>query len=147
MAVSNAGTRSVTSSVSAKYNNLVLRKTSTDGATYTLTTDGQTAGQLNQIVLSDDSTYAFTLLVVARRADTDTENAGWEFKGVAIRNTNAASTSILGVSKSLLYKTTSTWDCNVAVDTVNGGLSVTCNGDAAKTIKWVVSVNIAEVTG
>lgn len=147
MTVSNAGSRSVVNSVTSRYNNLILRKTTTDGATYTLTADGQSAGVLNQIVFSNDSTYSFKILVVARRSDTDGENAGWDLTGVATRNTNSLSTVVLGVNKTLLYKTTSSWDCNVVADTVNGGISVTVTGDSSKTIKWVATVNIVEVTG
>lgn len=147
MAVTNASSRSVSNGVTSKYNTLTLRKTTTDATTSTATTDGQTASALNQIVFVNDSTYTFNVLVVARRADTDGESAGWEFKGVAVRNTNAASTSVLGVSKTVIFKSTSSWDCNLIADTTNGGISITCTGDAAKTIKWVATVNIAEVTG
>jgi hypothetical protein len=139
--------RSVVNSIPHKYSTLALKKTTTSDAQTTLTSDGQNASASNQIIFLNDSTYTFNILVVARRSDNNGENAGWEFKGVAIRNINAASTSILGVSKTTIHKTTPAWDCNIVVDTVYGGLSVKCVGQSNKTIKWVATVNIVEVTG
>jgi hypothetical protein len=147
MTVSNTSVRSVVNSIPHKYSTLALKKTTTSDVQSTLTSDGQNASASNQIIFLNDSTYTFNILVVARRSDIDGENAGWEFKGVAIRNMNAASTTILGVSKTTIHKTTPTWDCNIVVDTVYGGLSVKCVGQSNKTIKWVATVNIVEVTG
>jgi hypothetical protein len=147
MTVSNTSVRSVVNSIPHKYSTLALKKTTTSDAQTTLTSDGQNASASNQIIFLNDSTYTFNILVVARRSDNNGENAGWEFKGVAIRNINAASTSILGVSKTTIHKTTPAWDCNIVVDTVYGGLSVKCVGQSNKTIKWVATVNIVEVTG
>ena len=147
MTISNASVRSVASSIPQKYSSLALKKTTTNATLSTLTSDGQNASASNQIIFLNDSTYTFNILVVARRSDADNENAGWEFKGVASRNANPASTSILGVSKTTIFKTMPAWECDVIVDTVYGGLSVKCTGQSNKTIRWVATVNIVEVTG
>lgn len=147
MTVSNVSSRSLVKVTPPRFNSLILRNTTTNATTTALTTDSLAATSANQIIFLNDSTYSFTILVVARRTDADGGNAGWEFKGVAIRNTNAASTSILGVSKSTLFETSASWDCNVVQDTTNGGIRVNVTGEAGKTIRWAATVNISEVTG
>lgn len=147
MTVSNVSARSLVKITPPRFNTLVLRSITTTATATVLTTDGLSANENNQIVFLNDSTYSFNILVVARRTDVDGGSAGWEFKGVAVRNTNAASTSILGVSKSTLYETNSSWDCNVAANTTEGGIKITVTGEAGKTISWAATINISEVTG
>lgn len=147
MTVSNVSSRSLVKVTPPRFNALVLRSVTTTATPTVLTTDGLTANEVNQIIFLNDSTYSFTILVVARRTDADGGNAGWEFKGVATRDVNATSTSILGVSKSTIFETNSTWDCNVAADTTYGGIKITVTGEAGKTISWAATVNISEVTG
>lgn len=133
----------------AQTGKMVLRGTTTNATPGPLTTDNAGTGTVNnQVILPNDSTYAFTILVVARRTDADNESAGYEFKGVVDRNGSAATTAIVGsVSKTVLAEDTAAWDCNVTADTTNGGLSITVTGEAAKTIRWVAVATTAEVTG
>jgi hypothetical protein len=113
-----------------------------------MASDPNSASTTNQVILPNDSTYAFTILVVARRTDADNESAGYEFKGVVDRNGAANTTAIVGtVTKTVLAEDTSAWDCNVTADTTNGGLAVTVTGEAAKTIRWVATAWTSEVTG
>ena len=84
----------------------------------------------------------------ARRTDADNESAGYKFEGVIDRNTNAASTALVGaVTKTVLAEDTVAWDCDVTADTTNGALSITVTGEAAKSIKWTGFVTIAESNG
>ena len=127
---------------------MVLRIQTTNATPTALTSDGSTAGTTNQVILPNDSTYAFTILVVARRTDADNESAGYKFEGVIDRNANAASTAIVGaVTKTVLAEDTAAWDVNVTADTTNGGLKVEVTGEAAKTIRWVATCWTSEVTG
>ncbi len=132
----------------AQTGKMVLRIQTTNATPTALTSNGSAAGTTNQVILPNDSTYAFTILVVARRTDADNESAGYKFEGVVDRNGNAASTSIVGsVTKTVLAEDTAAWDVEVTADTTNGGLKVECTGEAAKTIRWVATCWTSEVTG
>ncbi len=132
----------------AQYGRMVLRKHTTDATATVLTADTLTPGSTNQVILPDDSTYAFSILVVARRTDANDESAGYKFEGVIDRNSGAATTAIVGtVAKTVLAEDTVAWDCNVSADTTNGGLKIEVTGEAGKTIRWVATVWTTEVTG
>lgn len=126
----------------------VLRRSTTDATATVLTSDGAAPATTNQIILPNDSTYTFRILVVARRTDADNESAGYEFVGVVDRNANAASTALVGtVTKTVIAEDTAAWDVTVTADTTNGGLKVEVTGEAAKTIRWVATCWTSEVTG
>ena len=113
-----------------------------------MTFDGEVPSATNQLILPNDSTYTFSILVTARRTDADNESAGYKFEGVIDRNTIAATTNFVGVPiKTVLAEDSALWDCVISEDTVNGGLRITVTGEANKTIKWVAVCNTAEVTG
>jgi hypothetical protein len=132
----------------AQSGKFVLRISTTNATPAVMTSDAGAASTTNQVILPNDSTYAFTILVVARRTDADNESAGYEFKGVVDRNANAASTALVGtVTKTVLAEDTAAWDVNVTADTTNGGLKVEVTGEAAKTIRWVATCWTSEVTG
>lgn len=130
-------------------NSRVLSRATTSDATPTaLTFDGAAPTATNQLILVNDSTYTFSILVTARRTDVDNESAGYKFEGVIDRNNVAATTNFVGVPvKVVLGKDSATWDCDITADIVNGGLRITVTGEANKTIKWVAVCNTAEVTG
>jgi hypothetical protein len=101
-----------------------------------------------RIALKNDSTIAFDVSLVARRSDVDNESASFSFKGAIDRNTNAASTAIVGtVSKTILARDSASWDATVDADTTNGSLRIQCIGEAGKTIRWVAFIRLVEVTG
>lgn len=132
----------------AQSGKMVLRTSTTTDAVTVLTSDGAASGTTNQVVLPNDSTFSFSILVVARRTDVDNESAGYKFEGVIDRNTGAATTAIVGtVAKTVLAEDSTAWDCNVSADTTNGGLKIEVTGEAGKTIRWVATVWTSEVTG
>lgn len=99
-------------------------------------------------VIPNDTTWAFKILLVARRTDANDESAAYEFKGCIDRNANAASTALVGVvTKVVLAKDTPAWDANVTADSTNGALTITVSGESGKTIKWVAYGHIAESNG
>ncbi len=130
------------------YSVSILKSTTTTNTATVLTTDGAAASDTNQIILPNDSTYAFRTLIAARRTDADGESAGYEFLGVIDRNNNAASTSIVGaVSKTVIAEDNVSWDVSVTADTTNGGIKIEVTGEAAKTISWVATTWTTRVTG
>ena len=135
----------------AQTGKMVLRRVTTNDTATVLTADNAAASTTNQVILPNDSTYAFSAMVVARRTDADNESAGYEFKGVVDRNGSAATTALVGtVTKTVLAEDNiapNAWDCNVTADTTNGGLAFTVAGKSGKTIRWVATVWTTEVTG
>ncbi len=124
----------------------VLRNSTTTNTQTELYLNGTTATQ--RLTLANDTTWAFEMLVVARRSDADNESAAWQFTGCIDRNTNAASTALVGtVSQTVLALDTSTWSVSVDNDTTNGSLRIRVTGDNSKTIKWVAYVRTTECTG
>jgi hypothetical protein len=128
----------------AQYGKMVLRGTTGDATPKVITSDAGTAGTTNQVVLPNSGVFTFSILVTAVR--TVGEAAGWKFEGVILRTGSASGTSIVDYTKTVLGKTTSSWDCNISADTTNGALAVTVTGAASST-KWVAVVDTAEVIG
>lgn len=101
-----------------------------------------------RLILPNDTTWAFSILVVARRTDADNESASYKFEGAIDRNGNAASTALVGsVTKTVLAEDTAAWDVTVTADTTNGALKIEVTGESGKTINWVAFVRTVETTG
>lgn len=125
---------------------IVVATTSTATPTV-LTTDNSAPNAVNQLILENDSTYTFSILVTARRLDADDESAGYKFEGVIDRNATALSVAFVGTPiKTVLAEDSAAWDCNISADTTYGALSITVTGEASKTIKWAAVINTAEIT-
>ena len=118
---------------------LVVRKAQTTDATLTAMTT---------MVLPDDSTWAFEVLIVARRTDADNESAGYKISGVIDRNTGVATTALVAaITKTVLGEDTAAWDVDAIANAASGGLQIQVTGEAAKAINWVARVELSEVTG
>ena len=125
---------------------VVLRTATTTAAVTEAFLDG--TGGTARMVLPDDTTWAFRILVSARRTDANNESAVFQFVGGIDRNVGVATTAIVGaVSKTIVAEDTVAWDCTVNADTTNGSLRIQVTGEAAKTIRWVARVELVEVTG
>lgn len=126
----------------------VARGSTTTATPLVLTFDAGAAGTTNQVVLPNDATYTFRVSLVARRTDANNESAAYTFEGCIDRNTNAASTALVGTPvKTILAEDTTAWDVAVSADTTNGALAITVTGQAAKTIRWVAKIETVEVVG
>ena len=129
----------------AQISDLVLRGQTTSASVTLLGLSG-TAGE--KLVLPTDTTWAFSVMVVARRTDVDGESAAYKFEGCIKKDAGSASTSIVGsVTKTVLAESTAAWDANVSANTTNGDLQIDVTGEAAKTICWVARVQLTEVSG
>lgn len=129
----------------------VLRRATTDATATVITSDNTAAGATNQVILPNNSAYAFRCLVVGRRSVAQADEArAYEFSGLIRRGANAASTTLVAAITPTLIAgdaTTATWGgVSVTADTTNGGLSITVTGEAAKNIRWVATVWTSEVT-
>lgn len=127
----------------------VLYVTTTDATAVALSTSSNAASTVNQVILPNNSAYAFHGTIVARqKASAGTDYASWEIKGALLRDANAASTVLGNGIKNKLYASAgaSAWDIALTADTTNGGLAITVTGAAATNIRWVATVNTSEVT-
>lgn len=126
---------------------LVVLGQATTGATATvLTSNASTAAANNQIILPDNSAYAFTGTVVARQqAAGGTASAAWKVEGL-IRREGTAGTTTLVASTVTAISNVPGWTLALSADTTNGGLAVTATGAAATNIRWVATIQTSEVT-
>ena len=123
----------------------ILRNVTTAATATELFLDGVAAAV--RAVMPNNSTWAFTMLVSARRTDAVGGASGYKFEGVIRKDTTAASAALVGTpSKSVLGETNVLWDVSVSADTTNGSLKVNVTGEAAKTIRWAASVTVMQVT-
>lgn len=130
----------------AQSGEFVLRCATTDATATALTTDGAAAAATNQVVLPNNSAYAFTGAVVARqKAGDGTASAAWKIEGLIRREANAASTTLVASTVTAIDNTPG-WTLALSADTTNGGLKIEATGAAATNIRWVATVQTSEVT-
>ena len=128
----------------AQGSELVVRRSTTNATQSELFLDGSSL----RITIANDTTWAFECLIVGRRTDADNESAAYRITGCIDRNTNAASTALVGTpTVTVISEDTAAWDVDAVADTTNGSLNLRVTGEAAKTIRWVGWVRLVEVTG
>jgi hypothetical protein len=129
----------------AQSGSFVLRRATTDDTPTQLTTNNGGASTTNQIILPDDSAFAFSGTVVAREQASDgTDCAAWEIKGL-IRREGSAGTTVLVNSATTVLDNTPSWGLALSADTSSGGLKIEATGAAATNIRWVATINTSEV--
>ena len=130
----------------AQTGTFVLRSDTTDATPEALTTSNSTASTTNQIILPNNSAYAFHGTIVAReQASAGTDCAAWKIEGL-IRREGSAGTTVLVNSATTVLDNTPTWGMALSADTTNGGLKIEVTGAAATNIRWVATINTSEVT-
>lgn len=126
----------------------VARCKPTDATATELFLDG--SGASKRMTLSNDTSWGFEIQCIARRTDADGTNAYWNLSGAIKRDTNAASTALVGTVVSLVNQAdigAATWTLTATADTTNGSLKLTFTGEAAKTVQVVAVCNTTETTG
>jgi len=123
-----------------------LYSDTTDATAEAMTTTKSTASSDNQIVLSNNSAYAFHGTIVARQqASAGTASAAWKIEGL-IRREGSAGTTVLVNSATTVLDNTPGWGLALSADTTNGGLKVEATGAASTNIRWVATIHTSEVT-
>lgn len=123
-----------------------LRATTTGNTATVLVANGAAAGAANQVILPNNSAFAFTGTVVARRqASGGTESAAWKIEGLIRREGTAGSTTLVASTVTAISNAPA-WTLALSADTTNGGLAVTATGAAATNIKWLAVVESSEIT-
>ena len=130
----------------AQAGTFVLRSDTTNATPEALTTDNSAAGTTDQIILPNNSAYAFHGTIVARQqASAGTACAAWKVEGL-IRREGSAGTTVLVNSATTVLDNTPAWGMALSADTTNGGLKIEVTGAAATNIRWVATINTSEVT-
>jgi hypothetical protein len=124
----------------------VLRSDTTDATPEALTTNNSAAGATDQVILPNNSAYAFHGTIVARQqASQGTASAAWKIEGL-IRREGSAGTTVLVSSTTTVLDNTPAWGMALSADTTNGGLKIEVTGAAATNIRFVATINTSEVT-
>jgi len=123
----------------------ILRRQVTGVSYNNLTTDNSAPSSTNQVIMPDNSSYSFSILVTAKSTTSNDEGA-WQFNGVISRYNGAGTTVLRVVNKTKIWSSISQWDCTVTGDSSLGGLIVQVKGDGANTIRFVAKVETSEVT-
>lgn len=129
----------------AQFGHMVVVKATTDATASVLASDTNAAGATNQLILPNNSAYAFDGLVIARRqASGGTESASWKVEGHIRREGTAASTTLVASTVTAISNVPG-WTLALSADTTNGGLAVTFTGAAATNIRTVANLRTIEV--
>ena len=123
----------------------ILRRQVTGVSYNNLTTDNSAPSSTNQVIMPDNSSYSFSILVTGKSTTSNDEGA-WQFNGVISRYNGAGTTVLRVVNKTKIWSSISQWDCIVTGDSSLGGLIVQVKGDGANTIRFVAKVETSEVT-
>lgn len=124
---------------------MVARGT-TDATATVLTANNSAAGTTNQVILPNNTAYAFDGLVVSRQQAADgTASAAWKVEGLIRREANAGTTTLVASTVTAISNVPG-WTLALSADTTNGGLTITFTGAAATDIRTFASIRTAEVT-
>jgi len=125
----------------------IILATSTTGATaqVLISADSGTVSSTNQILLSNNSAYAFSGIVIARQsAAGGTQSAAWKVEGLIRREANAGTTTLVASTVTAISNVPG-WTLALSADTTNGCLAITATGAAATNIRWVANIDTAEL--
>jgi len=125
---------------------MVLKADTTDATPKAMGSSNSAAGYNNQLILPNNSAYAFHGTIVARqKASEGTASAAWKVEGL-IRREGTAGTTVLVNSATTVLDNTPAWGMALTADTTNGGLKVEVTGAAATNVRFVATIMTSEVT-
>jgi hypothetical protein len=125
---------------------MVLKADTNDATPKAMASNNSAAGSNNQIILPNNSAYAFHGTIIARQqASGGTACAAWKVEGLIRREANAGTTVLVNSATTVLDNTPS-WGMALSADTTNGGLAITVNGAASTNVKFVANITTSELT-
>lgn len=125
----------------------VLRRSTTSATPAALTSTGGGANSTNVPVLPNSSAFRFKGQVIAREASSGDVQT-WEISGTIKRGANAAATALVGTPSVVSADAdagAAAWTLSITANATIGSIEVTGTGEAAKTIRWVASIETVEV--
>jgi hypothetical protein len=129
----------------------IVRRITNNDTQVELTCDGkQVFSAANRIAIADETTYAFSGLVVGRTTGlAEEESAGYKIEGVIDRN--AGVTAFVGIPSVVAIGAdvipASTWNVTLEADNDNAALVIKVTGEEAKMIRWGATVKLMKVSG
>ena len=129
----------------------VMRRYTSNATPATLNTgtgSSVTSSATNQIAPPNNSTYAFSGLLTARKTASG-DSSAWSFNGLIKRGANAAATALVAsVTPTLIAQDSalSSLAVSVTADTTNGCLKIEVTGLSSTDIYWVANVDTCEAT-
>jgi hypothetical protein len=130
----------------AQYGLFIGRVATTNATPAIITSNNDAVGVTNQIILPNNSAYAFSGIIVARQqAAGGTASAAWKVEGLIRREANAGTTTLVASTVTVISNVPG-WTLALSADTTNGGLAITATGAAATNIRWVATIQTSEVT-
>jgi len=137
------------SSVSRRALQHPLWGSTTNATPKQLTLDGAAAGTGNQYVIPVNHSVSFTGRVLAHQSEAEVTKVSslWTFQGVIHRGASGNVALVASVTPTMACQTASAaaWVVAVTADTVNQTLAVTVTGEAAKSIKWICSIDFEDI--
>lgn len=130
----------------SQHGKYVLRRETTNAVPAAMATNNIAAGSTNQIILPNNSAMSFSGTVVARQKASDgTSVAAWSVSGIIRREANAASTTLVASTVTVISNAPG-FGLALSADTTNGGLALTVTGIVFVNVRWVANIDTAEVT-
>lgn len=136
----------------SKISKYLLQATTASATPVTFTTDGLTAGTGNQVVLLNNTTYAFYATAVCRDTthSTSASLSGPSYPSIIYRGANAASTTLAATLITMgLQDMSSTWvsvlEIAITADTTNGAMKFSAIGQAATAYVCSLVVDVVEL--
>ena len=125
---------------------IILANSTTNAtATVLVSTGSGSATSTNQVLLSNNSAYAFSGTIIARQsAAGGTASAAWKVEGLIRREANAGTTTLVASTVAAISNVPG-WTIALSADTTNGCLAITATGAAATNIRWVANIDTAEL--
>lgn len=124
----------------------ILKRRTTDATPTALTSDSTVAGASNQVILANNTAFAFTGTIVARQqAAGGAASAAWTVSGLIRREGTAASTAIVASTVTTITNVPG-WNLALSADTTNGGLTVTATGAVGTNVQWTATIDTTETT-
>lgn len=128
----------------AQTSTFIFAQRTTDATLTTFTIDGTGASSVNQIVLSNNSSFRFKGTIIAKQTGT-TNAAAWDIDGLIVRGANAAATTLLISTVNVVQNTPAWGTPALSTDTTQGSLKIQIQGAGATNIQWVANIQTTEV--
>jgi hypothetical protein len=105
-------------------------------------------GGINRMVLVDNSSWSFEILISGRQSAGSVQHGTWRFIGNIHRESGVSTTAITPIiPKTIVSIDNVNWDVVVDADTTTGSLRIIVTGTNSNTIKWAASVRTVEIIG
>ncbi len=127
----------------AQTSTIVMRINTTNATPTEMFLDGSSV----RLTMNNYTSWAFEILIVARRTNATDESAAYQILGCADKNSGAGTIALVGsITKVVIAEDNAAWDVDVTADTTNSSVKITVTGETSKNIQWVAFVRLVETS-